>query len=656
MNIRGISWLIGGAQGTGIERGASIFLTAIASAGYYVFGKREYHSNIMGEHSYYYIRFDSKPVHSHIERYNILASYDAETIFRHSLEGLTGSAIIYNSAHINVKTKDIPTLDKRVREDIHKRFNNDLVSISDVLKEAQSYGIKSFPINYNEILNKVSLRTGEKLSELTRMNNVIAVSASLAILKFDLDLLKKAINRVFKGRKTVVELNSIVAEETYNFVNSLGYPNEFNIRVNPINNNNKRLLINGNQAIALGKLLGGCRFQTYYPITPATDESSFLEEHEIFDVEYYDPLRSEREILKGAGSIVVVETEDEIAAITMASGAALAGARASTSTSGPGFSLMVEGLGFAGMNEIPVVITHYQRGAPSTGMPTRTEQGDLRFVLHASHGEFPRIVLASGDITECFYDAIRCFNYAERYQLPVIHLVDRFLAQSTASIEPFDTKSVRIDRGIIFEEKDLEKLKAAGEKYKRFAFNPTGISPRVFLGTKNAVFWITGDEHDELGHITEDPVIRDKMMEKRMKKLEIADKEIPLEEKVNHFYASENPDLTIVSWGSTKGVILDLIEELSKEGYKIEFLQIRLMQPFPSSYVEKVLNGKKWICVENNYSGQLAGLIREKTGLKPNNLIVKYNGRQISLDEIYIAVRSILEGKSSYRVVLRGGA
>jgi 2-oxoglutarate ferredoxin oxidoreductase subunit alpha len=146
------------------------------------------------------------------------------------------------------------------------------------------------------------------------------------------------------------------------------------------------------------------------------------------------------------------------------------------------------------------------------------------------------------------------------------------------------------------------------------------------------------------------------MMEKRMKKLEVADKEIPLEEKVNHFYTSENPDLTIVSWGSTKGVILDLIEELSKEGYKIEFLQIRLMQPFPSSYVEKVLNGKKWICVENNYSGQLAGLIREKTGLKPNNLIVKYNGRPISLDEIYIAVRSILEGKSSYRVVLRGGA
>ncbi len=656
MNNRGISWLIGGAQGTGIERGASIFFTAIAMAGYYVFGKREYHSNIMGEHSYYYVRFDSKPVYSHIEKYNILASYDAETIFRHSLEGLPGSAIIYDTGYLNVKTKDVPTLDKRVREDIHGRFNNNFVSISDIIEEAKSYGIKSFPINYKEILNKVALKTGEKLSELTRMNNVIAVSASLAILKFDLAILKKAIDRVFKGRKVVVKLNSLVAEETYEMVNSLGYINEFNIKISPIENKSKRLLINGNQAIALGKLVGGCRFQTYYPITPATDESAYLEEHEILDVENYDPVKSEREILKGAGSIVVVETEDEIAAITMALGASLAGARASTSTSGPGFSLMVEGLGFAGMNEIPVVITHYQRGGPSTGMPTRTEQGDLRFVLHASHGEFPRIVIASGDISECFYDAIRCFNYAEKYQLPVIHLVDRFLAHSVETIEPFDIKSVRIDRGIIFDENDLKKLKEGGEKYKRFIFNSTGISPRIFLGTKNAVFWITGDEHDELGHITEDPVIRDKMMEKRMKKIEIAEREIPLEEKVNHFFPSYNSDLTIVSWGSTKGVILDLIDELSKEGYKIEFLQIRLMSPFPSNYVEKVLFNKKWICVENNYSGQLAGLIREKTGLKPNNLIVKYNGRPISLDEIYIAVKSILEGKSSYKVVLRGGA
>lgn len=658
--IRGKSWLIGGAQGTGIERGASIFITALALYGYKVFGKREYYSNIMGEHSYYYVRFDENTVRSHVEYFHVLAAYDAETVFRHSLEGVEGSAIIYNKAHKDIKVTAIPTIEERLKNSIIERLKKRGLGITleDVLKEASMKGIKVFPIDYAFILNKVSARTGEGLSELARVNNVIAVSSSLALMGYDLNSLIEAISIVFGRRKSVVELNRVVAEETYKFIKENGYDNDFSIKLRKLSKQGKYIVLNGNQAVAIGKLVAGCRFQTYYPITPATDESFFLEENEVIDLEPTQedfPLGQEKKILEETGSIVVFETEDEIAAITMATGAALTGARASTSTSGPGLSLMVEGLGWAGMNEVPVVIVHYQRGGPSTGLPTRTEQGDLRFVIHAGHGEFPRIVLASGDIEEAFYDIRRAFNYAERYQLPVIHLMDRYLANSIITLENLDLKGIKIDRGLVLKEEDLLKMKLEGQQYKRFALTDSGISPRVFAGTKNAVYWATGDEHDEFGHITEDPVLRSRMMEKRMKKLDLIEKEVPIEERINHFKVS-NPDLTIVSWGSTKGTILDLIEILNNEGYKIEFLQIRMVHPLPSEYVKQALQGKKWVCVENNYSSQMLGLIKEKTGLEASNTIVKYNGRQISLDELYISVKRILEGKAPYRQVLEGGA
>jgi len=654
----GYSWLIGGAQGSGIERGASVFINAIASAGYYVFGKREYYSNIMGEHSYYYVRFDKKPVFSHIEKYNILAAYDAETVFRHSLESLPESAIIFNSMHRNVRLSEIPTIEKRLRNDISKRLKIEpnKLTLQMILEEAEKNGVKIFPIDYNAILNEIFRKTGESLSDLTRMNNVIAVASSLALLKLDFDSFVKGVIKTFGSKKNVVELNRMAGELAYQQVESKGYANEFKIKLEKLGNKNKRYIINGNQAVAIGKILAGCRFQTYYPITPATDESNFLEAHENVELSDYaaQAINEEKEHLQSQGSIVVMETEDEIAAITMATGAALSGARASTSTSGPGFSLMVEGLGWAGMNEVPVVVTLYQRGGPSTGMPTRNEQGDLRFAIHAGHGEFPRIVLAPGDIEEAIYDTIRAFNYAERYQLPVILMLDKYLANSVKSVENLDLTKNKIDRGFILSENDILKLKQEGKEYKRFELTDNGISPRIFVGTKGAVFWNTGDEHDELGHITEDPVIRDKMMEKRMNKLITAYNEIPFDVKLNHFQAIK-PAITLVSWGSNKGVILDLIEILKGEGIEVEFIQLRLLNPFPSNELKQVLEGKRWVDIENNYSAQLAGLIKENTGLAPDYYIVKYNGRPISLDELYIAVERILKGEAPIRQVLRGG-
>ncbi len=328
--------------------------------------------------------------------------------------------------------------------------------------------------------------------------------------------------------------------------------------------------------------------------------------------------------MQNKGSIAVVQTEDEIAAVTMAIGGGLAGVRSATSTSGPGFSLMAEGLGWAGMNEVPVVITLYSRGGPSTGLPTRHEQGDLRFALHAGHGDFPRLILASGDHEEVFYDTVRAFNYSERYQTPVIHMVDKALANSDATMPMYDVNKVKIDRGLLI--KGPLSGVENGE-FKRFQSTPNGISPRPPVGTKGAVYWNTGDEHDVHGHITEDPTNRDMMMEKRMGKLDVADREIPIEERVN-FFGPEKADVTLVSWGSTKGAILDAMDWLKEDGIKVNFLQIRLIHPFPTEYVTNVLSkAKKIVGVEMNYSAQLTGIVRERTCIPIEQLIVKYNGQ-----------------------------
>jgi 2-oxoglutarate ferredoxin oxidoreductase subunit alpha len=383
-------------------------------------------------------------------------------------------------------------------------------------------------------------------------------------------------------------------------------------------------------------MVAGCRFQTYYPITPASDESEYIEANEVLDLVDGN----------GKAAFTVVQTEDEIAAITMATGAALSGARSATCTSGPGFSLMAEGLGWAGINEVPVVVTLYQRAGPATGLPTRHEQGDLHFAIHAGHGEFPRVVFASGDVEESFYDSIKVFNYAEKYQMPVIHMVDKALANSVVTIKRFDPQKVKIDRGLLIQKVD--------GKYERFKFTESGVSPRVKLGTENAIFWNTGDEHDTNGHITEHPTIRTKMMEKRMSKLGLVIKELPDEDKAVKY--GEESDMTVISWGSTKGAILDAIELLAEEGKKINFVQVRLLNPFPATFVEFLLaKTRLLIDIEMNYSGQLAKLLGENIKREPDYLVTKYNGRPISVSEVYTVLKKIIDGKANKREVLMSG-
>jgi 2-oxoglutarate ferredoxin oxidoreductase subunit alpha len=355
----------------------------------------------------------------------------------------------------------------------------------------------------------------------------------------------------------------------------------------------------------------------------------------------------------GARTYAIVQAEDEIAALGMVVGAGWAGARAMTSTSGPGFSLMAEGMGWAGMNEVPVVVTLYQRAGPSTGLPTRHAQGDLRFALHTGHDEFPRIILASGDLEECFYDVAKVFNFAERYQVPVIHLLDKAMANADQTCLMLDASLMKVDRGSLIRGAVKEP---EGQSFKRFKFTETGISPRPALGAEGGIFWNSGDEHDEKGHITEDPTNRMMMMEKRMGKLELAAKEVPLDDKIR-FHGPERAPTTVVSWGSTKGPILDAIDALKEQdGIVVNFLQVRLMNPFPIDEGKDALSrSEKLVDVEMNYSGQFAGLLREKTGITADYQIVKYNGRPMSCEEVYDALKQVSSGSSPKRLVLRNG-
>jgi 2-oxoglutarate/2-oxoacid ferredoxin oxidoreductase subunit alpha len=666
-----LTWVIGGAQGSGVDSAANIFSRACAQGGLHIFGKREYYSNIKGEHSYFTVRVSDNPIRSHVDEINVLVSFDAETVFKHADKVTKGGAIIYDSGLVKTNINEVPTIDKYAAERIAQMLEKSGkdFTIQGMLNYAQDRGVFLYGISYFSLVKEFSQQINEpSLSKLTRMINVMALSASMAALNFDRDVLARAIRRIFKSKQKIAEINVAAADYAYNYMRSKYDTSKF-----PFNLNCKRpasdiLLIQGNQSSAMGKIVAGCRFQTYYPITPASDDSEFLESNQLI-----------KEIDGNKGSIVVVQTEDEIAAIAMAIGGALTGVRAATATSGPGFSLMAEALGWAGINEVPLVVSLYQRTGPSTGLPTRHEQGDLMFAINAGHGEFPRIVYASGDIEESFYDTIRVFNLAEIYQLPVIHMLDKAIANSIMTCKALDQTSIPINRGKLLPafldnhvNKESKKddggydMQEQKQRYLRFKLDSSPISPRAILGTENTVFWNSGDEHTEDGHITEDPVIRTKMMNKRMSKLDVALNEITDEEKLvvydhwleNHDEPSLDIDMVIISWGSTKGAILDAIDQLriDRKEIRLKFIQLKLLHPFPTQLVEKMIgNGGVLIDVEMNYTSQLAIIFEQNIGRKVDYRIVKYNGRPMSSSEIYNALLRIHSGDAPRRIILEHG-
>ncbi len=638
-----LAWRVGGPQGSGVDTAAGIFQRACALGGLYLFGRREYYSNIKGRHSYYDVRIAHHPVTSHRESVDLLTTFEPESLTRHALAVVPGGAIILNSKDTDVPFTRLIYLEDRVRNDLEAYLENKglLKTTAGLLEDARQRGVQIYPIPYNEITAELARRLGVPKAIADRTLNTIAVAISAALLEFPAEYVIRGIERTWPGRQKIIDMNAQAVELAYEYVQDNLDAEHFEFRMDIEGEHPPRLLLNGNQAVALGKLAGGMTFQSYYPISPATDESFYLEAHPSY------PLRNGQ----GQGGALVVQTEDEIAAIGMAVGAALAGARAATATSGPGLSLMAEILGWAGTNEVPVVITNYMRGGPSTGMPTRTDQSDLWFAIHAGHGEFPRIVIASGSLEEAFYDAAQAFNYAERYQMPVIHLVDKAMASFTQTVDVFDLTRVKIDRGLLYT--PPPDANGQTKPFPRFQPTETGISVRPLVGQPGAIHWYTGVEHTVEGRVNEDPVIREMMMEKRAHKLETARREIPVEEKI-YVYGDPDASFTVMTWGSNKGAILEAMERLEQEGVSMRLIQVRLLWPFPGEELQPYLeNANPLVMVEANFSGQLAQLLRRETGYVVDYQVVKYSGRPFSGESLYDVFNQILSGDAEKRIVVR---
>lgn len=632
------SWLIGGPQGSGVETASLIFSNVCAHAGYHIFGKREFHSNIKGEHSYFGVRVADHTVRSNTNNVELLISYDAETIFRHYDSVSSDGVIIYDSDMDKVEVSDVHTIDPYFRNRLLQSIRGHDVppTVSGMLDIAKRRGATLYPVSFREMLaNLAEQHNNPRLQRMKRMYNVLGVSLSLGLLRAPLDLVTRTIREIFSKKPVIGDLNADAAVYAYQKAADEFGPYGHTLDVIPTRPG--MALVQGFQGTAIGKIVAGCRFQSYYPITPASDESVYIESHNMLEQDNGKP-----------ASVVVVQTEDEISAIGMMIGSALTGTRSSTSTSGPGFSLMAEALGWAGINEVPVVITLYQRSGPSTGLPTRHGQDDLLFAIYAGHGEFPRIVYASGDIEESFYDTCLCFNYSDIFQIPVIHMMDKFLASTTTTCPIFDPTHVTIDRGQLLDKIDSE------QEYKRFQMGGDGISPRSYLGLENGIFWNSGDESDEIGHITEDPVLRRKMMDKRLQRLDLVLDRVPKDEQaIQH----AKGDYTIISWGSTKGPILDAIEMLRDKSISVGFVQIKMLHPFPAQYVAKLLKDAKVIInVESNQTAQM-GKIFSQNNIRPIDYhILKYTGRAMTNTEIYDTLQDIISGIDTNTVVLTYGA
>ena len=631
-----LTWMIGGPQGSGINASAEVFAKACSRAGLRVYANIEYHSNIMGKHSFYRVRVDDEDIRSYRDTADILVALDDETLtgdghhrrwpthFGHLHEINAGGGVVYDS-EVEFKPEDSPRKDLRF-----------------------------YAVPFMEIIKKAleEVGKGEQARRYEVMKNTVGLGASLALCDYPFDLVAEVIRSQFKGKRSEVgELNVRAARLAFDHVKQHESAKDFPYTLRPGAEPKARILAKGYEIAAIAKLKAGCTFQTYYPISPATDESVFLERHQ-------------RDY-----NLLVVQCEDEISSINMAVGAAHMGVRVATATSGPGFALMVEGIGFASITEAPgPVLVLYQRGGPSTGMPTRQEQGDLQFALHPAQGDFPHIVTAPGDLRETYQDIFSAFNWAERYQMPIIVMSDKKLASVYTTIDKLELKYDKIDRGERFTGSEWTAMDAKGpndsanghngngkngdvKEYLRYALTNDGISPRSRPGIAGGRFWVTSDEHDPDGHITEGVEMRMAMMHKRMGKLTLAQKAIPQDQQ----YALHGPadaELTVVAWGSTKGTILDAMKVLEAQGKKINFLQCRLMKPFPAEAVGNILRkAKKIVSMEENYSGQLASLVTEHTGVIIKDRINKYDGRPFSEDEVVRALENAYVGGKAEAVV-----
>jgi 2-oxoglutarate ferredoxin oxidoreductase subunit alpha len=573
--------MIGGEAGAGISRSGFLFAKACLRGGLNIFGANDYQSLIRGGHNFYIVRVDSEPIYSQIDTIDLLLALNKETIFIHKDELISGGGIIYDGEESSFSSEELG------REDVT---------------------LYSIPLQ----------SIVKKLNGLPIMRNTVALGAAIGLLDYDLTILNGVVRDTF--RVNVAELNVKALKMGHDYSRKY-IARDFKYKIKKTSGaRTQRIFLTGNEAIGLGAVQAGCKFYAAYPMTPATGLLHFM-------------ASLEREY-----ETIVIHTESEIAAINMVAGASFAGVRAMTATSGGGFCLMSEGLGMIGMTETPGVIMLAQRPGPSTGLPTYSAQGDLRFAIHSSQGEFPRVVIAPGDVEECFYKTMEAFNLADKYQIPVIIITDKYLVESHGIIESIDQKRVGIDRGLLLTEDEYKD----NEEYKRHLFTKDGISNRAKPGMRGAIIRTSADEHDERGYTTDHPKLATKMADKRFKKLKVLIRDLKNYE-MTKLYGSNDADVTILGWGSTKGSIREAIKLLEEEGKKINFLQIVYLTPFPLQEVQKNLkSAKKSIVVENNKTSQLSSLIREHALMNVDHQILKYDGRPFNPVELSKRIKEVL--------------
>jgi 2-oxoglutarate ferredoxin oxidoreductase subunit alpha len=545
-----------------------------------VFTSKDFASRIRGGYTAYKIRTSVSEVQSVVDRLDVLIALTQRTIDENLDELHEGSVVIYDGDRTTMQDVEIP--DEVIGLD---------VPLKGLAEEAGG----------------------------AIMRNVVALGAACAVGDFPIENLDSALEKRFgdKGR-SIVENNMTAARKGRDYVEeesdeAFGYDLECT--------DEDYVLLNGDEAIGMGAIAGGCRFYAGYPITPATDVMEYLTGR----IERY------------GGH--VVQAEDELSAINMALGAARAGARAMTATSGPGIDLMTETFGLVATSETPLVICNVMRSGPSTGMPTKQEQGDLNAMLYGGHGEVPRFVLAPTTIAECFHKTVEAFNLAEKYQIPVYLTADLSLAvtEQTYAPEEFDMDAVEIDRGKVVDEETVGEWQDEEGRFKPHALTDDGVSPRAFPGTEGGVHMSTGLEHDELGRRTEDTEMRVQQVDKRTRKVDTAREREAFDVRE---FGDPDAETLVVSWGSNEGAMVEAIDFLDEADIDVRFLSVPYVFPRPD-LTEAVEAASDVIVVECNATGQFADLIEHDTLTRVTRLN-KYDGVRFKADELAERIAAVL--------------
>lgn len=563
-----VSVVLCGEAGQGIQTVEQILARCLKLSGFHVFATKEYMSRVRGGSNSTEIRISSKRVSAYLDRIDILIPFHQGAI-KHVEKRITPETIVLGDKEIIFKDSPL-----EVKEFIDVPFS------------------------------KIASDIGGRIYV-----NIIAAGVVLGTVGVEQHLLTNFIREFFsKKSEDVIKRNIEAIKKGYEVGTQILNSGkiEFTIRSSPrIKDEN---LLNGAEAVGLGALAGGCKFLSSYPMSPSTGVMVFLSQR----MDDFD--------------IVVEQAEDEISAINMAIGASYGGARSMVTTSGGGFALMIEGVSLAGMLEIPVVIHLGQRPGPATGLPTRTEQADLELALYSGHGEFPRIILAPGNLKDAFFLTQKAFNLADKYQIPVFVLTDQYLIDSLMNLPLLDISDTRDENHVVKTHKG----------YKRYELTEDGISPRGIPGFGEGLVGVDSDEHDEEAHITEDLVLRKKMVDKRLKKLDSIKKEIVPPELVG----SSNYKVLITGWGSTYNVVREALQELGRED--ISFLHFKQVYPLYEGTGDYLQKAQKNIIIENNATSQFGKLIKLYTGVDIEAKILKYNGLAFSVEEVAAEIKKIL--------------